>query len=295
MKTIRKIGILLLAAVLCCSLVGCMPLGRAIMESVEESVMDYMDAQDYTAGGFAYAAGDVNRVAVSWVGGSVTLVEGAGETLHAAESGTLSTAQQMHRRIKDGKLEIMFCASGYIGNFPQDSKALTLEIPAGADVTVDSVSAPINGSALHVGALALTTVSGAVHLDTVTAADIAVESTSGAVSLEGETTAEETALHTISGAVRAALLHGTSVRAETVSGGVQLGLGNCAEADVSTVSGAVLLAVPTAHGATFRYSTVSGSLHCDDYRVKDDTCIFGGGACDARVSTVSGSLTVQDK
>ena len=69
MKTIRKIGILLLAAVLCCSLVGCMPLGRAILESVEESVMDYMDAQDYTAGGFAYAAGDVNRVAVSWVGG----------------------------------------------------------------------------------------------------------------------------------------------------------------------------------------------------------------------------------
>ena len=257
--------------------------------------MDYMDAQDYTAGGFTYAAGDVNRVAVSWVGGSVTLVEGAGETLHAAESGTLSTAQQMHWRIKDGKLEIMFCTSGYIGNFPQNSKALTLEIPAGADVTVDSVSAPVNGSALHVGALALTTVSGAVRLDTVTAADIAVESTSGAVSLEGETTAEETALHTISGAVRAAALRCPEVRAETVSGSVQLSLDNCAEADVSTVSGDVRLTVPTAHGAAFRYSTVSGSLHCDDYRVKDDTCIFGGGACAVRVSTVSGSLTVQDK
>lgn len=295
MKTIRKIGILLLAAVLCCSLVGCMPLGRAIMESVEESVMDYMDAQDYTAGGFAYAAGDVNRVAVSWVGGSVTLVEGAGETLHAAESGTLSTAQQMHWRIKDGKLEIMFCASGYIGRFPQNSKALTLEIPAGVDVTVDSVSAPIYGSALNVGELSLTTVSGAVHLDTVTAADIAVESTSGAVSLEGETTAEETELHTVSGAVRAAAMRCTSVQTETVSGSVQLGLDNCAEADIATVSGAVRLTVPTAKGVTFRYSTVSGSLYCDDYRVKDDTCIFGGGACDARVSTVSGSLTVQDK
>ena len=295
MKTIRSIGILLLAAVLCGCLGGCMPLGRAILESVEESVMDYMDAQDYTAGGFTYAAGEVNRVVVSWVGGSVTLVEGRSETLHAAESGTLSTAQQMHRRIRDGKLEIMYCASGYIGRFPQNSKALTLEIPAGVDVTVDSVSAPIYGSALSVGELSLTTVSGAVHLETVTAAEIDVESTSGAVSLEGETTAEETELHTVSGAVRAAALRCTSVQTETVSGSVQLTLDNCAEADIATVSGAVRLTVPTAKGVTFRYSTVSGSLYCDDYRVKDDTCIFGGGACDARVSTVSGSLTVQDK
>lgn len=274
MKTIRSIGIFLLAAALCAGFTGCVPLGRMVAERMEESIMDYKDASTFTAGNFTYAASDVRRVSVRWIDGSVTLKPGTG-TLHADESGVLSAPQQMHWRIKDGTLEIMYCASGYIGRFPSDSKALTLEIPAGVDVTVNSLSAPVYGSALHVGALALTTLSGAVHLETVTAADIAVKSTSGAVDAEQ--------------------LEARTVDVSTVSGSVKLGLAAAADVDIDTTSGAVRLTVPTAIGATFRYKTVSGSLHCDDYRVKGGTSVFGEGGCTAAVSTVSGSLTVTDK
>ena len=313
MKTIRSIGIFLLAAALCAGFTGCVPLGRMVAERMEESIMDFKDASTFTAGNFTYAASDVRRVSVRWIDGSVTLKPGTG-TLHADESGVLSAPQQMHWRIKDGTLEIMYCASGYIGRFPSDSKALTLEIPAGVDVTVNSLSAPVYGSALHVGALALTTLSGAVHLETVTAADIAVKSTSGAVGLTdvtaadlhlgstsgrvdlaGETRADALHVGTVSGAVDAEQLEARTVDVSTVSGSVKLGLAAAADVDIDTTSGAVRLTVPTAIGATFRYKTVSGSLHCDDYRVKGGTSVFGEGGCTAAVSTVSGSLTVTDK
>ena len=313
MKTIRSIGIFLLAAALCAGFTGCVPLGRMVAERMEESIMDYKDASTFTAGNFTYAASDVRRVSVRWLDGSVTLKPGTG-TLHADESGVLSAPQQMHWRIKDGTLEIMYCASGYTGRFPSDSKALTLEIPAGVDVTVNSLSAPVYGSALHVGALALTTLSGAVHLETVAAADIAVKSTSGAVGLTdvtaadlhlgstsgrvdlaGETRADALHVGTVSGAVDAEQLEARTVDVSTVSGSVKLGLAAAADVDIDTTSGAVRLTVPTAIGATFRYKTVSGSLHCDDYRVKGGTSVFGEGGCTAAVSTVSGSLTVTDR
>ena len=313
MKTIRSIGIFLLAAALCAGFTGCVPLGRMVAERMEESIMDYKDASTFTAGNFTYAASDVRRVSVRWIDGSVTLKPGTG-TLHADESGVLSAPQQMHWRIKDGTLEIMYCASGYTGRFPSDSKALTLEIPAGVDVTVNSLSAPVYGSALHVGALALTTLSGAVHLETVAAADIAVKSTSGAVGLTdvtaadlhlgstsgrvdlaGETRADALHVGTVSGAVDAEQLEARTVDVSTVSGSVKLGLAAAADVDIDTTSGAVRLTVPTAIGATFRYKTVSGSLHCDDYRVKGGTSVFGEGGCTATVSTVSGSLTVTDR
>lgn len=293
MKTIRSIGIFLLAAALCAGFTGCVPLGRMVAERMEESIMDYKDASTFTAGNFTYAASDVRRVSVRWIDGSVTLKPGTG-TLHADESGVLSAPQQMHWRIKDGTLEIMYCASGYTGRFPSDSKALTLEIPAGVDVTVNSLSAPVYGSALHVGALALTTLSGAVHLETVAAADIAVKSTSGAVGLT-DVTAADLHLGSTSGAVDAEQLEARTVDVSTVSGSVKLGLAAAADVDIDTTSGAVRLTVPTAIGATFRYKTVSGSLHCDDYRVKGGTSVFGEGGCTAAVSTVSGSLTVTDK
>ena len=299
----RKFGIFALAALLCCSLSGCMPFGGRVIreaakdaaEELEESIMNYIDANSYTAGNFTYAAADVRAVTVSWVGGSVTLAEGAGETLRAEESGTLTAAQQMHWRVKDGTLEIMYCASGYAGRFPLDAKALTLEIPAGADVTVSSVSAPVRGDALSVGDLTVSTVSGAIGLADVTAADLRFGSTSGRIDLAGETRADALHADTVSGAVDAEQLAARTVDVSTVSGGVKLGLAAAADVDIDTTSGAVRLTVPTTIGATFRYKTVSGSLHCDDYRVKGGTSVFGEGGCTAAVSTVSGSLTVTDR
>lgn len=299
----RKFGIFALAALLCCSLSGCMPFGGRVIreaakdaaEELEESIMNYIDANRYTAGNFTYAAADVRAVTVSWVGGSVTLAEGAGETLRAEESGTLTAAQQMHWRIKDGTLEIMYCASGYAGRFPLDAKALTLEIPAGADVTVSSVSAPVRGDALSVGDLTVSTVSGTIGLADVTAADLRLGSTSGRIDLAGETRADALHADTVSGTVDAEQLAARTVDVSTVSGGVKLGLAAAADVDIDTTSGAVRLTVPTTIGATFRYKTVSGSLHCDDYRVKGGTSVFGEGGCTATVSTVSGSLTVTDR
>lgn len=299
----RKFGIFALAALLCCSLSGCMPFGGRVIreaakdaaEELEESIMNYIDANRYTAGNFTYAAADVRAVTVSWVGGSVTLAEGAGETLRAEESGTLTAAQQMHWRIKDGALEIMYCASGYAGRFPLDAKALTLEIPAGADVTVSSVSAPVRGDALSVGDLTVSTVSGTIGLADVTAADLRLGSTSGRIDLAGETRADALHADTVSGTVDAEQLAARTVDVSTVSGGVKLGLAAAADVDIDTTSGAVRLTVPTTIGATFRYKTVSGSLHCDDYRVKGGTSVFGEGGCTATVSTVSGSLTVTDR
>ena len=87
--------------------------------------------------------------------------------------------------------------------------------------------------------------------------------------------------------------HGLERLRELVRAGRRLAA--AADVDIDTTSGAVRLTVPTTIGATFRYKTVSGSLHCDDYRVKGGTSVFGEGGCTAAVSTVSGSLTVTDR
>ena len=279
----KKIGLLLLAATLGVVFAGCTEIGKAILKNgirqaaqhAAESVMEYVGAETYTAGNFTYAAADVRAVAVSWVGGSVTLAAGTGDVLHAAENGTLTDAQQMRWRIKDGVLEIMYCASGYAGLFPPQSKQLTLEIPAGAAVTVDSVSASVRGTALTAGDIGLSTVSGSVSLT--------------------DTAAEKIRLGSVSGAVGGAGLTCDAANVETVSGSVRLGLSACGAADINTVSGSVRLSVPTALGATFRYETVSGNLHCDDYRVTGDRCIYGNGNCAVSVETVSGGFTLTDQ
>ena len=106
----------------------------------------YANADQYIAGDFDNRAADVQRVEIHWIAGSVTLTQSSADTLRASEIASgVSGELQMRHLLLDGVLYIQFCQAGtqYSGLFSTPQKALTVEIPAGIDLSVETRSADI--------------------------------------------------------------------------------------------------------------------------------------------------------
>lgn len=280
--------ILLLACLLtCCGVLCSGYFNRAIAER-------YRNAEKYAAGNFTYAAAFVRKVELRWTSGSVDILCSDAETLSVTESGSgLTDAQKLHWLLNGDTLCIVFCQSGYKGTFPPDAKRLTLEIPAGVELDVKTVSAGLHLSDAALEKAEIQTTSGAIAISSVTAESIELESVSGAISTAALEAREEIEITTTSGSVAAYNLHAPEIELDSVSGRIEATLSACRSAEVKTVSGAVRLTLADGLGASVRYRTTSGSLHADGYSLSGDDLVFGSGECAIRVKTTSGSLTIE--
>jgi hypothetical protein len=86
-----------------------------------------------------------------------------------------------------------------------------------------------------------------------------------------------------------------ALQIQTVSGRVRLAPQRLKEAQVSSVSGAVLLELPRGAGATVSLASLSGRIRGRGGRGDSSRRTFGDGAADVAVSTVSGSVEVEER
>lgn len=283
----KKLIACLLGGLLCAGLLGCMTINGV------SSFHQYPEAEKYSVGNFSYAAGDITRVEVDWVAGSMQIKQSDKATLQVEETGELTPEQQLHYLLEDGVLKIQYCASGYTGTFPVKGKELTVEIPEGIDLSVDSVSGDVILGDGTFGELRLDTISGSIRGDKLSCTKrMKADTTSGSVRIGWLETLEADA-ETTSGDIDLCLC-GQEAEIGTTSGSITLKLEKGKRVEVESTSGSVILELgETLGGATVDFDSTTGSLHADGYTVEHGYCIFGGGSCEIQVETTSGSLTIK--
>ena len=273
---------------------------------------DGFDNAYVEAGDYAVVAQNISAIEVNWIAGHVDVLPApAGVTdIRFTESagGTVSQRYALRYRVADNKLTIRFCDSSFWKNIDwsdlfnakkMPQKRLTLYIPASLlegnlALALNCVSNSLEASGLALGEATFSTVSGSMHVLDLSAGTLRLESVSGgieAASCAGEKfivqsvsgtidiggTFHEYDLGSVSGRIEATLAPASGgVRAETVSGEIRLirdgdyGF----TADVDTVSG--------------RFS--SGTLPVSN---QSDRYIYGDGAVQFKLETVSGNITME--
>lgn len=180
----------------------------------------------------------------------------------------ISVGLQEHRRHRNGDVQ------------------LDLRVPRGAELHVETVSAPLKVTGVA-GALSVATVSGDIVLDT-TALRIEAESVSGKVGLMLRGPVQTLGVETVSGEIE-----------------VDTALARGARVEVSTVSGEVTFALPAAIAADFDVSTFSGSIRNEFGPAAERSSSYapgkklqfstGGGGADLTIESFSGAITLKKK
>lgn len=301
---------LLLSAVLS-ALTGCASSSAPLCSDT------YDRAEAYTAGSFTYEATAVTAVRIRWYLGAIELTEspeGEARPLSVTESGrSLSEEEQLHHWLDGTVLHIQCFASGYSGVVSAAMKELSIEIPAGIDIQIESTAADVRFQTHTLRRAEVSTTSGTIRARELTAERIHLSSVSGSIdcgalqadAVELETTsghhtadrilaADSFSASSVSGAVRLGSLSAPEAEVETTSGRVDLLLTDCPQLEVSTVSGAVAVTLPADTGATLSYRTVSGVLNARGFVAEGaGRYLLGDGSLLLEVSSTSGPLTVK--
>ncbi len=90
----------------------------------------YENAESYQTGDFSGNADEVQTLAVYWRSGEIKITESEGDSIEIRESGKKSDRGcKMHYYLKDGQLEVRFCASGATIQVKPKEKHLQIEVP----------------------------------------------------------------------------------------------------------------------------------------------------------------------
>ncbi|MBQ7508351.1 MAG: DUF4097 family beta strand repeat protein [Spirochaetales bacterium] len=255
----------------------------------------YKDAAKYTAGNLTYRASDVDAVSICYNSGNLTLVQSDSQNLNVTESGNkLSEDQKVHWFMDGRTLRIQFAKSGYTGSFPVNSKNLTVEIPAVADleIVLTSGDAEIRGN-LEAGNFTFVSTSGNLRASEIRTGAFSIGSTSGDSNIDA-VYAKSAKLAATSGNIGIGYLSAETVSHASTSGSFSTGLASCSSFKAAATSGNIYITSLPPGGATLKYSHTSGDLKADGYTVKGDRMVFGNGSCSMEIDTTSGNLTIDD-
>lgn len=201
-------------------------------------------------------------IEVSNVRGSVTITGGSrdGVKLGGSLGAGSKLAVEGDARRLEMRVESEKGGGWFGGNGPRNDTSLVLEVPHGASVKLDVVSASgkignLDGKSIEVG-----NVSGEVRVDAA-ARSIEIDSVSGNVTLQATRAGavERAHLQTVSGDIKADGAGGR-VKLETVSGGVAFSAPTVDELGAESVSGTIEATFAPVQGARIRAETMSGDL-----------------------------------
>lgn len=142
------------------------------------------------------------------------------------------------------------------GDKAMSASTLDINVPRGASLKVNVVSAPLSIDGIDGGDVEVNSVSGRVRIHAQTPM-LHVVTVSGNVAFSGQ--AQQAKLQTVSGDILAPAL-GNTVDLQTVSGHIQAGGGPWQQLSLSTVSGDVQLAGGLAAGGTMSVDSMSGDV-----------------------------------
>ena len=225
------------------------------------------------------------HVSISNIKGEVTVTAWDRNEVHVG--GSLGDgARPLAITGSDGDLEIKVQAQGKSGVFnwgsdnAMGSTNLDVQVPRGASLEVNVVSAPLSVDGTDGGAIEVNSVSGKVRIH-VRTPSLQVDSVSGGIEQSGK--ADRAELQTVSGDILAPSL-GDQAKLETVSGRVQVrggpwqtftlstvsgdvdvsgGLAANGRMDIDSMSGDVQLMLPADVSAAIHASSFSGDLRSD--------------------------------
>ncbi|GGA11051.1 DUF4097 family beta strand repeat-containing protein [Dyella caseinilytica] len=209
----------------------------------------------------SHPAAPTVHVEITNVKGEVTITAWDRNEVHVGgELG--SGAQPLTIDGSENNLSIKVQAQGHNGwlnwggdNAMSDS-TLDVNVPRGASVKVNVVSAPLSVDGIDGGDIAVNSVSGRVRIHAQTPA-LNVVTVSGNVAFSGH--AQRAKLQTVSGDILAPSL-GQSVDLQTVSGRIQANGGPWQQLSLSTVSGDVQLTGGLATGGSMSVDSMSGDV-----------------------------------
>lgn len=242
----------------------------------------YKNDDAYSIGNFTYKAEAVKEVHINWAFGDVSVLEDDGDTLMVSESNNnLIDDQRLRYLIENGILTIQFCKSGYHGDFKGVEKKLTVKIPKGIKLEIESLSANVNVSDSDFSELdievssgtvdvrnitvsqefSVETSSGQIDLTKITARSIDIESSSGKVKLIESLAQNDIELDIKSGNVEISETTSLSIDAESSSGKIKMYKVNAPTIEAETSSGMVRLESITTLNAILK--SISGEVHAD--------------------------------
>ncbi len=242
----------------------------------------YKNESDYSVGDFTYKGSDINKVNVNWAFGNVTVVEDDGEELTVSESNNnLTEEQKMRYLISNGVLNIQFCKSGYNGDFKGVEKKLTVKIPKGIKVDIETLSANINLNDANPLDLELESSSGKIEIENVVvqkelsaksssgqidiskikAESVEVESSSGEIIIKEATAQKNVELESLSGNIEADDMIANKIEAESSSGKIIMHKANAPSIEIESTSGMITIESITTTDVKIEAS--SGAIHAD--------------------------------
>lgn len=294
----------------------------------------YPDEEDYLIGNTEYDGKDLEKVIVDWVAGKVKLSVSDDGVIRIKEkiSGADDDIYRVHSLLRGDVLNIHFAASGV--NVYNLEKDLELEIPEGAAVEVETVSASFDCDDITCNGMTVKTISGGVELgDTFSRESVTIDSSSGDIFAESIRSDENVVTGTVSGDVNIERLKSDVFRGESVSGDIniekaevsdkitfdstsgdarikdvsseyvevnstsgeiELEIRDCEKLSADSTSGDVSLKFTSEEGAEIEFDSCSGVFRSrSPVEHRNDVKIVGNGKCSAKVSTVSGNLTVK--
>ncbi len=264
----------------------------------------YKKAGQYQVGSFDYSVEGIESIDIDWIAGEVILKETKSSSLKVREnSESLSNSEQVHYLIDGNTLMIKYCESGYIGNIDTKYKNLTVEIPAGISITINSVSADIEAEKLTQNEIKAENVSGSIKIGSLKASDAHIDSVSGNINIENSYAENTLKFYSVSGKISVAKINSPEIDIESVSGDITAEMTNSAKARITTVSASIDLTIPKSSGTEIDFSTTSGKLSTKlDNTNKNNLYTFAAEKptddTDVKpsritVDTVSGDLTVK--
>ena len=226
----------------------------------------------------SFDASQVRSLEIDWVDGSVSIRQDTGDTLRYTVSG--GDADSTAYSLEDGKLTISAMESSVLNFGSHRGADLTVLVPKGwtpKELSVESISAPIQIENLTGTELDVDTVSGVMELKDIRSDKLSLSTISAKITCSG-------AAHEIS--------------LETTSGNCALELTERPEKiDLDSVSGDLELFLPKTAGFTLRQDTVSGKFRSDfDYTCPSESrYVSGDGSCAISADTVSGNVNIRQK
>lgn len=201
------------------------------------------------------------RIDISNVRGSVTVTAwdrnqvGIEGTLGSGNKGLEVVGNASHVEIKVQSAE----RSGWF-NWDSESNVedsiLDIRVPAGVELSIETVSAEVTVNAVSGRLIDIDTVSGKVRVDS-NAREIEVGSVSGNVNVNGQ--GERASVDSISGDIELQSSH-QDVQLETVAGTINARLGSYREFSASSVSGDIMLSGKPGSSGLVDAETMSGDV-----------------------------------
>lgn len=267
----------------------------------------------------------IDSLEVNWETGPVIVQVTRGEVVRVKETSSqpLKEDEKMQVILSDGKLEVNWDHSRFkffsLGIFGGKAKSLTIELPQviadqleeiecsniSGDIEIGAVTCGEGEFSSVSGAISLkgitfnsdcglSTTSGDIVLDNVTAEKVDANTTSGALHFEG-TDLEEGDFNSTSGEIYFQGGTKTAFHASTVSGTTHASLSACPEElDAESVSGQITVELPRSASFRIQHDTVSGEFVCDFPTPGGSQNSYGTGAPQGELSfsTTSGDMLV---